>query len=61
MVYRYTGVSRRGEDHVETGVVVAQDKSEAQEKLRPFGYEKVSFKTIRGWAGLISRITANVK
>ena len=61
MVYRYTGVSKRGEEHVETGVVVARNKTEAHQKLKPLGYDRVDFKKLRGWSALVSRLTADVR
>ncbi len=61
MVFRYTGSMKNREEHTESDIVVARDKAEAREKLKPFQYDHVSLKRLRGWSALVNRFSANVK
>ena len=61
MVFRYTGSVNHGEEHTESGTVVARNRDEALEKLKPFKYDRLSFKRLHGWSALISKFTADVK
>lgn len=60
-VYRYTASSKKREEHVETGTVVARDKAEARRKLEEFKFDHMSFKRLTGWSALVSKFTADVK
>ena len=61
MVYRYTASVKNREEHIESGTVVARDKAEAREKLKAYNYDRISFKRLRGWSALVSKLTADVR
>ena len=49
------------EDHIETGIVRAVDKKEAEAKLKRLDLFKPKLREIKGVSGFIKRFTADVK
>ena len=60
-LYKYTVVLSEREDHVESGTVVAKDKTEAAKKLQRLDFPNPHLKQVKGISGLVGRFTADVK
>ena len=60
-VFEYTVIMKEREDHVETGIVRATDKRDAEEKLKQLELYKPKLKQIKGISAFLKQFTADVK
>lgn len=60
-VFRYRAMDSNTEGYEEAGRVVAQDKSDAERKLKKQGLKPVSLKKMQGVAALFGRLMAEIK
>lgn len=60
-VFKYRASDRNTEGHEETGRVVAQDKAEAERKLKSQGLKPVSLKKLQGVEAFFARFTAEIR
>jgi type II secretory pathway component PulF len=61
MVFDYEAISIDSEEYDEVGVVVAQDRDEAEKKLRKMGFAEIHLKRVRGFKALLKALRANIK
>ena len=61
VVYKYSGIRKDREDHVETGTVLARNEVGAREKLKRLSLTEVHLKRIKGISGFLKRLTADVR
>ncbi len=60
-VFKYRAIDKNTEGYEEVGQVVAQDKNEAEQKLKRQGLKLVSLKRVQGVAALLARLTADIR
>jgi hypothetical protein len=60
-VYKYYALLKRGEDVEEIGTVVAQDESDAKQKLRVLNYRTVKLKKLNGINAFVRQFTADFR
>ncbi len=60
-VYRYYALLKRGEEVEEVGTVVAQDESDAKQKLKVLNYRSLKLKKLNGINALIQQFTADIR
>jgi len=60
-VYKYYALLKRGEEVEEVGTVVAQDESDAKQKLRVLNYRTVKLKKLNGINAFVRQFTADFR
>lgn len=62
-VFKFSALAmgKENEDHYERGTVVAQNQSDALDKLRRARYTQIKLKQMKGFTALISQFTADVR
>jgi type II secretory pathway component PulF len=60
-VFKYRAMDSNTEGYEEAGRVVAQDKGDAERKLKQHGLKPVSLKKMQGMAAFLGRLTAEIK
>jgi type II secretory pathway component PulF len=59
-VFKYTATTV-GEEHTETGTIVAEDESQARKKLKSMKFEQIHLKKLNGLSSLLNRFTATIR
>jgi len=60
-VYKYYALLKRGEEVEEVGTVVAQDESDAKQKLRVLNYRSLKLKKLNGIGAFVRQFTADFR
>lgn len=60
-LYKYVATANTGEDHSESGTVVARTEEEAKKKLKGLHFDQIHLKKVMGLMGLMGQLTANIK
>lgn len=60
-VYKYYALLKRGEEVEEVGTVVAQDESDAKQKLRVLNYRSLKLKKLNVINAFVRRFTADFR
>ena len=60
-VYKYTATANSGEDHYESGTVVATSEQDATKKLRALRLNRINLRKLSGVRALFKQFTANIR
>jgi len=60
-LYKYLAMASSGEEHTESGTIVADSEEEATKKLQELKFDRVQLKKVAGLKGLVGQFTANIR
>lgn len=60
-LYKYLATATSGEDHSESGTVVARTEEEAKKKLKQLRFDQIHIKKVAGLMGFVGQFTANIR